>query len=68
MPKLKSKRGVRRRFKVSGSGKILAYHAGRIHFMRRKRANRRRRLNQKQVLCTSDAKKVRKMLAGALAR
>jgi len=62
MPKLKTKRGVRRRFKISGSGKIMAYHAGTTHFMRRKRANRKRKLAGIQVLSCADAKKARKML------
>ncbi|MCD6417640.1 50S ribosomal protein L35 [bacterium] len=63
MPKIKTRRGIRRRFKISGSGKVMAYHSGTIHFMRRKRANRKRRLSQKQVLSPADAAKVRKMLA-----
>ncbi len=62
MPKLKSKRGVRRRFKVSGTGKVMAYHAGKIHFKRKKRANTKRRLRQKQVLAPGDARKVKRML------
>ena len=63
MPKIKTKRGARRRFKISGSGKVLAYHAGTIHFMRRKKANRKRKLNQKQVLSKADSSKVKRMLA-----
>ena len=62
MPKIKSKRGVRRRFKVSGTGKVMAYHAGKIHFKRKKRANTKRRLRQKQVLARGDARKVKRML------
>jgi len=60
---MKTKRGARRRFKISGSGKVLAYHAGTIHFMRRKKANRKRKLNQKQVLSKADSSKVKRMLA-----
>ncbi|HHH81181.1 MAG TPA: 50S ribosomal protein L35 [candidate division Zixibacteria bacterium] len=62
MPKLKTKRGVRRRFKITKTGKVLAYHAGKIHFKRRKRANTKRKLRQKQILATGDAKRVKKML------
>ena len=62
MPKLKTKRGVRRRFKITGSGKILSYHAGTKHFMRRKRANRKRKLSGTQVVSSADIKKVRRML------
>ena len=62
MPKIKTKRGVRRRFKISGSGKVMAYHAGTIHFMRRKKASRKRKLKRTQVLKSFDAAKVRKML------
>lgn len=62
MPKIKTKRGVRRRFKISGSGKVMAYHAGTIHFMRRKKASRKRRLKRMQILSACDAAKVKKML------
>ena len=62
MPKLKTKRGVRKRFKISGSGKVMAYHAGTTHFMRRKRANRKRRLAGMQVLSNEDAARVKRML------
>ena len=62
MPKLKSRRGVRNRFKKTGTGKMMAYHAGNIHFMRRKRANRKRKLGQKQVLSIGETKKVKRML------
>ncbi len=62
MPKLKTKRGVRRRFKITATGKVMAYRAGKIHLKRKKSSVRKRRLRQKQVLCTSDARKAKKML------
>ena len=62
MPKIKSKRGVRKRFKISGTGKVMAYHAGKIHFKRRKSAKCKRRLSHSQVLSPGDAKKVKLML------
>ena len=39
MPKLKSKSGAKKRFRVTGSGKILRNHAGHRHFL----AKRQRR-------------------------
>ncbi len=62
MPKIKTKRGVRKRFRITKTGKVMAYHAGKIHFKRRKRANTKRKLRQMQVLKSGDAAKVKRML------
>lgn len=37
MPKLKTHKGAKARFRVTGSGKIMRMYAGRNHFRRNKR-------------------------------
>jgi len=62
MPKMKTRRGAQLRFKKTGSGKVAAYHSGKIHFKRRKNANRKRKLRQKQIITGGDAKRVKRLL------
>ncbi|MCD6081646.1 50S ribosomal protein L35, partial [candidate division WOR-3 bacterium] len=42
MPKLKTKKAVAKRFRITRSGKILRLRAGGSHLMRKKTAKRRR--------------------------
>lgn len=44
----KTKKSVAKRFKVTGSGKLLRRKQGKSHFMRRKSVKRRRALRQDQ--------------------
>ncbi|RKZ27778.1 50S ribosomal protein L35 [bacterium] len=62
MPKMKTRKGASKRFKKTGNGKIIANHAGKIHFKRRKSARNKRNLRHDVVLSPGDAKKVRRMI------
>ncbi len=62
MPKMKTTRAARMRFKVSGTGKIIARHSKNTHFMRRKSASAKRRLDKDQVLAPCEAKKIRRLV------
>ena len=42
MPKMKTSRGAKKRFKVSGAGKLLRRHAMRSHNLEKKSSKRRR--------------------------
>ena len=44
MPKMKTKKSVAKRVKVTGTGKLMRYKAGRRHLLVRKNAKRRRQL------------------------
>ena len=46
MPKMKTKKAAAKRFKVTGSGKILRLQAGGSHYMLKKSKARARRLAQ----------------------
>lgn len=59
MQKLKTRKGVAKRFRVTATGKVVHDKAGTIHFGRKKSGSRRRNLNVKNVLQTAEAKKVR---------
>jgi large subunit ribosomal protein L35 len=62
MPKQKTHSGSKKRFKVTGSGKIMKQQAGMRHNLEVKSAKRKARLNEDQVLAKGDAKNVKKLL------
>ena len=62
LPKMKTHKGAARRFKVSGSGKLLRMHRGKSH-LRRKKAKRVKGLFDDTVaVARSDYKRLRRVL------
>ena len=62
MPKQKTHSGAKKRFKVTGSGKVLHERAGKRHLLERKSSALTRRLTGTVELAPQDAKKVKKLL------
>ncbi len=62
MPKNKTHSGTSKRFKVSGSGKILRQKANRRHLLEHKPTTRTRRLDGKAVVSDADTPRVKKLL------
>ncbi|CAB4851631.1 unannotated protein [freshwater metagenome] len=62
MPKQKTHRGAKKRFKVTGSGKIMHERAGKRHLLEVKSSRRTRRLSGVAELAPADTKKIRKLL------
>jgi large subunit ribosomal protein L35 len=62
MPKQKTHSGTKKRFKVTGSGKIMKQQAGMRHNLESKSAQRKRRLNQDQVIAPANVKAIKKLL------
>ncbi len=60
--KLKTKRGAAKRFKVTGTGKILRAHAGKRHLLGTKPSKRTRRLGKNVPLKAADLSEARRML------
>ncbi len=58
MPKQKTHSGSKKRFKITGSGKIKKQQAGMRHNLEVKSSSRKTRLNQDQVVSPADAKKM----------
>lgn len=63
MPKQKTHSGAKKRFKVTGSGKIRKQQAGMRHNLEVKSSVQTRRLNRDKVLAPADAKVIKKLLA-----
>ena len=62
MPKMKTHSGAKKRFKVTGSGKLMHRKAGKMHLNEHKPSTRTRRLAGDKVLSSGDAAKARKLL------
>ncbi len=62
MPKMKTHSGAKKRFKITGSGKLTHRSAGKRHLNEHKSSRETRRLAPDAELTGSDAKKVRRLL------
>ncbi len=60
--KIKTRKSVKKRFKVTGTGKLVHHRSGTIHFGRRKRGSRKRALRILGVVSPGHAKNVRRSL------
>lgn len=59
MPKMKTHKGIKKRFKVTAKGKLRYKHPCGSHLMNTKNAKRRRRLGSPAVLTGVYAEKMR---------
>ncbi len=66
MPKMKTKKALRGRVKVTGTGKLVRYKAGRRHLLVGKSAKRRRNLRRQTSVAPGVAKNYEKLLAPSL--
>jgi large subunit ribosomal protein L35 len=62
MPKLKTKSGAKKRFKVTGTGKIKRKHAFKNHILTKKETKQKRRLANKALVSKADMNNVKAML------
>ena len=62
MPKMKTKSGAKKRFKVSGTGKIMRQKAGRRHLLEHKASKVTRRLDGVAVVAKADTPRIKRLL------
>ncbi|MGF1639177.1 MAG: 50S ribosomal protein L35 [Cyclobacteriaceae bacterium] len=62
MPKVKTKSGAKKRFKVTGTGKIMRKHAFKSHILTKKTTKQKRRLTHAGLVDKTDLGRVRDML------
>jgi large subunit ribosomal protein L35 len=62
MPKMKTHSGAKKRFKVTGSGKVRARHAFSSHILEKKSPKRKRTLANPVMLSDHDVPRVKKLL------
>jgi large subunit ribosomal protein L35 len=64
MPKAKTHSGASKRFRRTGTGKIVRQKANRRHLLEHKSSRRTRRLDGRTTVSANDTKRVTKMLNG----
>lgn len=62
MPKLKTKRSAAKRFKVTGTGKLMKMKANKSHILNKKSRKRKRRLRKAVEVNNSNAKMMKSIL------
>ncbi len=62
MPKLKTNKAARKRFKITASKKVLHKKANKSHILTKKAAKRLRQLGKPAELSQADRRVVKKML------
>jgi large subunit ribosomal protein L35 len=63
MPKLKTRKGVKKRFKITKNGKVLRAKAGKRHILTKKSRKRKRNLRRSAVVKNKAmAKTIKKMM------
>jgi large subunit ribosomal protein L35 len=63
MPKMKTHSGAGKRFRLTGSGKVMRRRANRNHLLEHKSTRRTRRLAGELALAPHDVRKIKKLLA-----
>lgn len=63
MPKVKTRSSAKKRFSVTGSGKIVRKHAYKSHILTKKEKKRKRNLTSKTTVNETDAPRIKKLLA-----
>lgn len=62
MPKLKTKKGIAKRFKLTAKKKIKFHRAYKGHILSKKSRSRKRRLRQAKLVAGVDLNKIRRLL------
>ncbi|GAA3616831.1 50S ribosomal protein L35 [Marihabitans asiaticum] len=62
MPKNKTHSGAKKRFRVTGSGKVMRQRANHVHKFHEKSPQHARRLASDVVVSKADEKKIKKLL------
>ena len=64
MPKMKSHRGAAKRFRLTGTGKVVRQKANRRHLLEHKPTKRTRRLEGRTEVSANDKPRIKKLLNG----
>lgn len=62
MPKMKTKASAKKRFKLTGTGKIKRKHAFKSHILTKKETKQKRNLTKPTVVDKSDKHNIKKQL------
>jgi len=60
--KMKTNRSAAKRFKVTGSGKVMHFRAGKSHLLRKKNRKRKRHLKKAVLLSSANISAVKRLI------
>lgn len=63
MPKMKTKRAAAKRFKKTGTGKVVRRHAYTSHILTKKSQKRKRNLRKAAIVSSGDYKRIKTLIA-----
>ncbi|MDX9769074.1 MAG: 50S ribosomal protein L35 [Tenuifilaceae bacterium] len=63
MPKVKTNSGAKKRFVLTGSGKIKRKHAYKSHILTKKTTKQKRNLTQSGLVSKADTNNIKQLLA-----
>ncbi|MCB5223945.1 MAG: 50S ribosomal protein L35 [Candidatus Cloacimonadaceae bacterium] len=62
MPKIKTSRSAKKRFKITGTGKIVRHHAKSAHIKTKKTPKLKRNLRGSAIVRACDERRINRML------
>jgi large subunit ribosomal protein L35 len=62
MPKIKTNSGAKKRFQLTGSGKVKRKHAYKSHILTKKTTKQKRNLTYAAVVSSADEKRIKNLL------
>ena len=63
MPKMKTHKGAKKRFKITGSGEVKRRRAFKSHILTKKTSKRKRRLRRSEMITVrGEAKRMKRLL------
>ena len=62
MPKNKTHSGAKKRFRLTGTGKVMREQAGKRHLLEHKPSSQKRRLGADKAVSAADTPMIKKML------
>jgi large subunit ribosomal protein L35 len=62
MPKMRTKRGAAKRFKLTGTGRVKRSRAFKSHILTKKHPKRKRRLRQATMVAHADEHRIKRLL------
>ena len=64
MPKQKTHRGAKKRFKITGGGKVMRHNSMCSHILTKKTTKRKRKLRKETEVTGEQAKQVKRLITG----
>jgi len=65
MPKIKTRKTAAKRFKITGTGKIMRRNTGKGHLMIKKGGSRKRRLSLESTVSRGEKQKIHRLMPNA---